>query len=123
MKITSTHANFSVNDLAKAKDFYTGLGFKVLHEHEGGLFLESPAGTHVEIYQKDDHKAWDSTVFGVEVDDVEGAVAELKEKGIKAEGVEGTDANGIAAKGEWKAAWIKDPAGNWVCFSNIGSLK
>lgn len=122
MKITSTHANFSVDDLAKAKEFYTGLGLKVKHEHEGGLFLESPSGTHVEVYLKPDHKAWNATVLGIETDSVEKAVKELKSKGIKIEDVEGTNDMGIASQGDWEAAWIKDPAGNWVCVSNIGKL-
>lgn len=116
-----THANFSVNDLGVAKNFYVDkLGFKIKRESAFDMMLESAAGSLVNIYLKDDHKAWDSTVFGIEVDDVGGAITELGEAGIKVEKLDGTDDKGIMSYPDFgDAAWFKDPAGNWICISNI----
>ncbi|MBA2279141.1 VOC family protein [Candidatus Saccharibacteria bacterium] len=117
----NTHANFSVDDLAEAKNFYVDkLGFKVKKENENDIVLESGSGTKINIYFKSDHKAWDSTVLGVEVDDVHSAVKELGENGIQVEKLEGSDATGVMSHPEMgDAAWFKDPAGNWVCISHM----
>jgi len=118
-----THANFSVDDLALAKTFYVDkLGFKLKYEIEGMMMiLESGGGSMVGVYYKPDHKAWDSTVLGVEVDDVSEAVEELKSVGVNVEKLEGTDDRGIMSDPKMgDAAWFKDPAGNWVCIERFG---
>ncbi|HSX36238.1 MAG TPA: VOC family protein [Patescibacteria group bacterium] len=114
-----THANFSVNDLAVAKSFYVDkLGFSVDKESEWGMVLVSGTGTKINVYPKPDHKAWDSTVLGIEVSDVAAAVKELATKGIQVEKIEGTNEDGIMSDPEMgDAAWFKDPAGNWICVS------
>lgn len=116
----ATHANFSVNDLAVAKRFYVDkLGFKVVKEHTSDIVLESGAGTKVNIYAKADHRPWDSTVLGIEVNDVADAVRELAENGVQVEKLPGTNEAGIMSDPEMgDAAWFKDPAGNWICISN-----
>lgn len=119
LNITGTHANFSVDDIKTAMDFYQGLGFAVKKEVPGGILFESPAGTRVNIYEKDDHEPWDSTVLGIEVDDVVSAVKELNDMGIDMENIPGTDDDGIVKDGEFEAAWFKDPAGNWLCVNNL----
>ena len=118
-----THANFSVNDLEAAKNFYVGkLGFNVKFEMEGMLLLESGAGTLVGVYYKPDHKPWDSTVMGVEVDDVRQAVGELGSLGINVEKIEGTDESGVMSDPQMgDAAWFRDPAGNWICLEKFQS--
>lgn len=116
----STHANFSVDDLARAKSFYVDkLGFKVHKEYEGNLMLESATGTRINIYAKPDHKAWDSTVLGIEVTDVRETVKELSENGIEVAKLDFTDESGIAEDPDMgEAAWFTDPAGNWICISS-----
>ncbi len=117
----NTHANFSVNDLEEARKFYVDtLGFTIKKESKYDIMLESGTGTRTNIYFKPDHKAWDSTVFGIEVDDVSVAVAELSAKGVHVEKLEGTNDAGIMSDPEMgDAAWLKDPAGNWICISNL----
>ena len=117
----STHANFSVDDLEKAKSFYVDkLGFSVKRENAYEMMLETDAGTRVNIYLKQDHKAWDSTVFGVEVEDVRESVQNLKSSGVEVEKIEGADEEGVMSYPEYgDAAWFKDPAGNWICISKI----
>lgn len=115
------HANFSVDDLAVAKEFYIDtLGFRLHREDAGQIVLEGGAGTKVNIYYKPDHRAWDSTVMGIEVDDLDQAVERLADNGISIEKVEGTDSRGIIhdpLMGD--AAWFRDPAGNWICVNHF----
>lgn len=115
-----THANFSVNDMAAAKSFYRDkLGFRIKKDHEYIMELESGAGTKVHIYHKDDHVPWDSTIFGIEVSNVEQAIDELASNGVQVEKLPGTNDKGIMSDPEMgDVAWFKDPAGNWLCISN-----
>ena len=115
------HANFSVDDLAAAKAFYVNkLGFGLEKEDESALLLADGGGAHVVVYHKADHRPWDSTVLGVEVDDVKAAVDELSASGVKMERLDGTDADGIMHIPEMgEAAWFKDPAGNWICVDHM----
>lgn len=117
-----THANFSVDDMNAAKAFYVDkLGFTIKRETPYDVVFESTVGTRFNVYTKADHKAWDSTVFGIEVDDVKNAVDELKARGIIVEKLDGTDENGILSDPKMgDAAWFRDPAGNWICISSKG---
>jgi len=120
----ATHANFSVNDLAAAKTFYVSkLGFKVIRDNDHEMMLESGAGTRVNIYVKADHKAWDSTVFGIEVTNVGDAVKELSGIGVEVAKFDFTDENGIMTDPTMgEAAWFTDPAGNWICISSSAQV-
>jgi catechol 2,3-dioxygenase-like lactoylglutathione lyase family enzyme len=115
-----THANFSVDDLDAAKTFYVDkLGFSVKRESPQDVVFESAAGTRFNVYAKEDHQAWDSTVFGIEVASVKDAVDELKAQGVNVEKIDGTDENGILSDPQMgDAAWFRDPAGNWVCLNS-----
>lgn len=117
----ATHANFSVDDMDAAKTFYAGkLGFTIKSDTPYGVVFESAAGTRFNVYTKADHKAWDSTVFGIEVGNVKDAVDELKSQGINVEKVDGTDENGILSDPQMgDAAWFRDPAGNWICINSL----
>lgn len=117
----ATHANFSVDDIEAAKTFYVDtLGFAIKSDTPAGVMFESGAGTRCNVYAKADHKAWDSTVFGIEVSNVKDAVEELKGKGVTVEKLDGTDENGIMSDPQLgDAAWFRDPAGNWICLSSM----
>lgn len=114
------HANFSVDDLAAAKAFYVDkLGFGLENQDDNALLLNG-GGMHVVVYHKPDHRPWDSTVLGVEVDDVKAAVDELTASGVQIEKLDGTDDDGIMHIPEMgEAAWFKDPAGNWICVDHM----
>ncbi len=117
--LKSTHANFSVDDIEKAKDFYVNkLGLRLYKESKDNIVLQSTSESKINIYLKENHTPWDATVLGVEVDDLEAALNELADSGVTVEKLPGTDSNGVyhdADTGD--AAWFKDPAGNWVCIS------
>lgn len=85
---------------------------------EGNLTLKSGAGTKINIYEKPDHKAWDSTVLGIEVDDLRGVIGELAKLDIELAKFDFTDEQGIMSDPNMgEAAWFTDPAGNWICIS------
>lgn len=113
------HANFSVDNIETAKQFYVNkLGFSLKNEGEGMLLLEGGGGTKINIYEKADHKPWDSTVLGIETSDLGAALGELREQSVTPEQLPMTDERGIMHDPEWgDAAWFRDPAGNWVCIS------
>ena len=118
-KDSKAFSGFSVNDLAKAKDFYGNtLGVDVADGPMGTLELKLATGAHVFVYPKDNHEAATYTVLNFPVANVEKAVDELSAKGVKFEhyGPDfGQDAKGIARDGQGPAiAWFKDPAGNVV---------
>jgi len=107
-------ASFSVNDLQSAKEFYTQkLGLTVSQSPEG-LDL-NVSGERVFIYPKPNHTPASFTVLNFIVDDIEKAVDELKQTGVRFEKYEGElkiDKKGIHRNGGPSIAWFKDPAGN-----------
>ena len=121
-KDAKAFSSFSVDDIAKAKEFYgQTLGLKVSEITEMNLLqLELAGGGRVMIYPKDDHAPATFTVLNFPVKDIDEAVDALAEKGVAFEQYdtdEGkTDEKGIALgddKGRGpQIAWFKDPAGN-----------
>ena len=114
-KDTRAFSSVSVNDVARAKQFYgETLGLSVSDEM-GGLGLHLGGGGEVFIYPKDDHVPATFTVLNFQVEDVDDAVDKLTSAGVRFEQYEelGTDEKGIARVGEGPTiAWFKDPAGN-----------
>jgi catechol 2,3-dioxygenase-like lactoylglutathione lyase family enzyme len=116
LKDAEAFASFSVNDLKQAKEFYgKTLGLKVAETQEG-LELKT-GGTPVFIYPKPNHSPATFTVLNFPVDDIDEAVAGLKERGVKFEQYNlpdmKTDKDGVARGPHGpQIAWFKDPAGN-----------
>ncbi len=114
-------SGFSVDDLAKAKEFYSGtLGLKV--DDQGmGLNLQLPGGGSVFVYSKSDHQPATFTILNFVVDDIDRSVEELASRGVRFEHYDNgpkTDKKGIA-RGKAQnmgpdIAWFKDPAGNFL---------
>jgi catechol 2,3-dioxygenase-like lactoylglutathione lyase family enzyme len=117
-KDTEAFSGFSVNDLAKAKEFYgQTLGLEVSELPEGLLELHIAGGTKIFIYAKENHTPATFTILNFPVEDVEQAVDDLTERGVRFEIYNEpelkTDKKGIARGGEGPTiAWFKDPAGN-----------
>ena len=108
-------ASFSVDDIARARQFYgETLGLDV-KESEMFLTLRLTGGSRVLVYPKPDHEPATFTVLNFPVDDVEGAVDTLNRRGVRFEsynqpGIR-TDERGISREGP-TIAWFRDPAGN-----------
>lgn len=118
VSILSSFSGFSVNDLAKAKQFYsTTLGLSV--EDTGmGLRIQLPGNGTVFLYPKENHQPATFTVLNFVVENIDTAVDDLKSKGVEFEIYEGFHqdekgiARGRAANMGPDIAWFKDPAGN-----------
>ena len=109
-------SGFSVNDVDAAKRFYgETLGVEV-SENDAGLTLHIAGDRPILIYPKDNHEPATFTILNFPVDDVEGTVAGLTERGVEFERYEGTeietDEQGVFRGGGPLIAWFKDPAGN-----------
>jgi catechol 2,3-dioxygenase-like lactoylglutathione lyase family enzyme len=114
-------SGFSVDDLAKAKEFYRDtLGLKV--EDDGvGARLHLPAGGTVFMYPKRDHQPATFTILNLVVDDIDAAVDALTSQGVRFEHYDKepkTDEKGIlrgrAQNRGPDIAWFKDPARNFL---------
>lgn len=115
-KDTRAFSGFSVDNLQKAKEFYSQtLGLEV-SEMNGLLNLHITGGSKILIYPKPNHTPATFTILNFPVDDIERAVDELTRRGVRFEhydrGDLETDEKGIARGGGPLIAWFRDPAGN-----------
>ncbi|HXH26902.1 MAG TPA: VOC family protein [Candidatus Acidoferrum sp.] len=115
-KARAAFSGFSVDDLGRAKEFYTKtLGLEIEDERMGIRF-RLPAGGTIFAYPKPNHVPATFTILNFVVDNIDVTVDELTNLGVKFEQYENpkTDERGVA-RGEQGApamAWFKDPAGN-----------
>lgn len=111
-------SGFSVDDLQKAKKFYTEtLGLTMKDMPMGTMELQIKGNNAIAVYPKPNHEPATFTILNFPVDDIDKTVDELTAKGVVFERYEGqieTDEKGIhRGKGEEPTiAWFKDPAGN-----------
>ncbi len=109
-------SGFSVNDIQQAKQFYgRTLGLKISESH-GLLHLHLAGGTTVLVYPKPNHTPATFTILNFPVDNVDEAVDQLTQRGVRFEvydeaGLK-TDARGVFRGDGPVIAWFKDPAGN-----------
>jgi predicted enzyme related to lactoylglutathione lyase len=114
LRESKAFSGFSVNDIAKAKQFYAEtLGLDVTEEN-GMLQLRLGSGANVLIYPKDNHVPASFTVLNFPVDEIDQAVDVLTARGVRFERYEGfpQDEKGIMREGGPFIAWFTDPAGN-----------
>ena len=113
-------SGFSVKDQEQAKKFYgEALGLDVT-ETSMGLELRTKGNNTIFIYEKENHEPASFTILNFPVEDIDKAVAELKDKGVVFEkydfGGYGTDEHDImrgkATNDGPDIAWFKDPSGN-----------
>jgi len=111
-------SGYSVNDLTKAKQFYTQtLGLQVTEEG-AGLIIHLPNGGTVLTYPKNDHQPASFTILNFVVENIDEAVDELINRGISFERYTGMPQDekgimrGISHNMGPDIAWFKDPAGN-----------
>ena len=107
----------AVSDMDAAKEFYEGkLGLSGGRDvGDDGRTYECGGGSEIHIYPSPDNAGKSmATVAGWGVDDLERVVDELTARGVSFERYDGfgQDEKGIAAVGDSKAAWFRDPDGN-----------
>jgi catechol 2,3-dioxygenase-like lactoylglutathione lyase family enzyme len=110
-------SSFSVDDIQKAKEFYGKiLGLELSNGPEGTLVVPLSGGTKALMYPKPNHQPATFTVLNFPVENVEKAVDELSQRGVRFEVYNEpslkTDARGISRGNGPTIAWFKDPAGN-----------
>lgn len=109
--------SFAVDDVAEDRKFYgETLGMKVSEADEpmSMLMLHVAGNRDVLVYHKPDHVPASFTVLNFPVEDIDGAVDELIERGVRFELYVGSgqDEKGIQRGGGSLIAWFEDPAGN-----------
>ena len=114
-KAAKSFCSFSVNDLQKAKEFYSQmLGLDVTETQEG-LELQTDKNT-VFLYPKPNHTPASFTVLNFRVYDIQDAIEELTSMGVTLEHYNlpdiKTDTRGIFRAPGHQIAWFKDPSGN-----------
>ncbi|MFG1907249.1 VOC family protein [Kribbella sp. NPDC048928] len=113
LKDSKAFSGFSVDDIPRAKEFYsTTLGLDV-GEENGMLRLRTAGGNNVLVYPKPNHVPAEYTVLNFPVGDIEATARELIARGITFEKYNDKhDELGIFHGGGPLIAWFKDPAGN-----------
>jgi len=117
LEASKAFSGFSVDDIQKAKHFYGDKLGLTVSEENGLLSLHLAGGNTVLIYPKPNHTPASFTILNFPVDNIERAVDDLTQKGVRLERYEGklqTDPKGIFRGGGPLIAWFKDPAGN-IC--------
>jgi catechol 2,3-dioxygenase-like lactoylglutathione lyase family enzyme len=115
-------ATLAVKDMDAAKKFYgETLGLEATMETPGGIFYKS-GKSGVFVYPSEFAGSNKATAAAWTIDDVEGAVADLKAKGVTFEHYDDmpeTKLEGdVHVMGETKMAWFKDPDGNILNIVN-----
>lgn len=119
MDVVGAFSGYTSNDISSCKQFYIDtLGLNVM-EVMGGLRLTID-GQQVSISPKHDHQPASFTVLNLVVKNIDAAVDELTEKGIRFERYDNLpaaqDARGVLRGKDVgmgpNIAWFKDPSNN-----------
>lgn len=119
---SNVFATIAVSDIEVAKEFYQNkLGLQLGETDDaGGLFFKSGSSV-LYVYPSKFAGSNQATAASWSVDDIEGIVGELRDKGVMFEHY--NDMPNVTLDGDihsmpsYKAAWFKDPDGNIL---NIG---
>jgi len=102
------HIHFTVRDLDEAGGFYGKLGFVLLGRMEHGgesAQITSPGGLTVDLHVAKATENPEYNHFAVTVEDLDAAISELEEQGIRVDGPVEVRATGR------RLATVRDPSG------------
>lgn len=120
LKHAEAFSGFSADDIEAARGFYSEkLEIEVTEEH-GMLTLHLAPDRAVLIYPKPDHEPAAFTVLNFPVDDIDSAVAELRQRGVEFEDYDYVGDDGIMREQGPPIAWFRDPAGNVLSVLQLG---
>jgi catechol 2,3-dioxygenase-like lactoylglutathione lyase family enzyme len=111
------HPTVFVRDLQRAREFYERLGLTVSAQASTGIFMSAGGGTIFPLLHRVDFTPPSHTVAGFQVDDLRATVDDLRARGVVFEEYDGPGlrtVDGIADMGSYRAAWLKDPDGNYI---------
>ncbi len=109
-----------VIDMARARAFYEGsLGLEPGGLKPDGKFVYVVGGSTLALFPKPEGTKADHTAISFQVPDIAASIAALKGKGVVFEnydfpGLKTVDH--VCVLGAEKAAWFKDPEGNYLCL-------
>jgi catechol 2,3-dioxygenase-like lactoylglutathione lyase family enzyme len=112
---TKAFSGFAVPDVEQAREFYEGtLGLNASVDNDL-LILHLAGGRDTLVYPKPDHTPATYTILNFQVDDIDAAVDQLKQRRVQFERYEGfgqDDKEVSRDQGGPPIAWFTDPAGN-----------
>ena len=118
LKIKEAAAGMPAQDIKRARQFYEQkLGLVPGEEEPDGGVRYKTGDTYFFVFPSRGKASGDHTQMGLEVEDINAAVAELKSKGVTIEEYDYPDfktVGGIVDMGYSKGAWFKDSEGNLV---------
>ena len=124
--ITAVHPTLPAVDMARAKKFYQEvLGLKLLGEDPTGGTMFQAGQSYIYVYPRGATKA-DHTVAQLDVDDIDSAMEELRNKGVTFQDLDMPEmgiktVNGLATvsmpEGDLKVAWFSDTEGNILALN------
>jgi len=121
------HAVLPASNIERAKRWYSDkLGLEPISEDEYGGVEYEAGGTSFLVYLSEFANTNKATAAGFRVDDFDGAVADLRSRGVIFEDVDfgemGATVDGVITTpdGKDKAAWFKDSEGNILSLSTMG---
>jgi catechol 2,3-dioxygenase-like lactoylglutathione lyase family enzyme len=111
------HPTIMVSDMSRARAFYEGqLGLEVVREAGPYVFLQAGAGQLALVARATVTPAA-TTICAFEVADLAGMLSALRARGVVFEEYDLPTlrtVNGIATVGPFRAAWMRDPDGNYL---------
>ena len=117
---TTVTTMLPVKDMDRARKFYEGcLGLKAGGFKPDGKFVYAVGGSTLALFPKPEGTKADHTAISFRVDDIAATIAQLKRAGVVFEdydfpGLKTVDH--VCVLGAEKAAWFKDPEGNYLCI-------
>lgn len=109
-----------VIDMARARSFYEGcLGLEPGGFRPDGKFVYAVGGSTLALFPKSEGTKADHTAISFRVSDIAASIDELKRAGVRFEDYDFPDfktVNHVCVLGAEKAAWFKDPEGNYLCI-------
>ena len=115
----------AVSDMVRGKEFYEGvLGLRKSDmDDPGGVLYVCGMESRILVYESQYAGTNEATAASWLVEDIEQAIADLKDKGVSFEQYElpGVTREGdVHVMGDMKAAWFKDPDGNILNLTSRG---
>jgi catechol 2,3-dioxygenase-like lactoylglutathione lyase family enzyme len=114
-------ANLAVKDLAAARNFYERtLGLTPVAEEGEEAVVYKSGNSTLNVYRSQYAGTNQATAVSWKVDDIEGEVKVLREKGVSFEHYDmpGRFEGDVHVDGDMKCAWFKDPDGNILHLIN-----
>jgi predicted enzyme related to lactoylglutathione lyase len=109
-----------VVDLVRARAFYEGcLGLTRGELKPDGKFVYLVGGSALALFPKPGGTKADHTAISFQVADIGKSIADLKARGVVFEDYDFPDlktVDHVCVLGSEKAAWFKDPEGNYLCI-------